>query len=196
MTSLAAQPARTTPARARAGLPELAGDLEVLLGEYLAEYRALITVNAAHLAAIGAADRRAIDVCATDQHRSASRLAVLEARRAAIVRAATSLLRAPGKPGGEVTTSTIAAACAEPQRVRLSALARDVRLAAERASEQHRTLSLASRTLMAHMQSLMEQVGRALSHAGTYARPGMVASVLGAGTGYAPQVCSTLDLTS
>lgn len=198
MTTATRQPPnRTTvmPTRSSsapgAGLTFVASELEALLGEYAGEYRSLAAMSAQHLRAIASADRAEIDRCTAAQQAAAARMAKLDSRRAAIERSAAVALGLTASRGGkpaQVTTSMIAAACPEPTRGRLQALAFQVRSLAEESSLAQRTVRAAAMTLASHMQSLMEQVGRALSHAGTYTRT--LAPM------YQPQVVSGLDLTT
>ncbi len=179
-------PAAPTPPPS---IDAIGAELEALLEGLLGEQRGLLEINARHLEAVSMADRLQIDRCAAAQQQASQRLGLLESKRLTLVRRATLTLRAiDPRRVGDVTTTVIAGACGEPRGSRLLALAGQVRAIAEKTSSQTRTLKLAAQTLTAHMQGLMEQVGRALSHTGTYARP--------AGATYVPQVVSTLDLTS
>jgi hypothetical protein len=188
MTKATLKPApRATPPAPT--IQAVGAELERLLIAMIAEHRDMSALADAHRLAIASADRPAIDRCVQLQQLAASRLGELTGKRMTIVRSAVAALRTSAvRFSGEPTASIIAAACADPQRTRLLALADEARKVAEHCSQQQRTLKLAAETLLAHMQGLMAQVSRALSHAGTYARP--------TAPGYAPQVVSTLDMTS
>ena len=116
-------------------------------------------------------------------------IATLEERRRSLVNTMLSLGGIRKVSGtGPITLTDIAHQMPEPARTRLVELARDVRLAVEKAADQQRTLRAATATLLAHMEGLMRQVAQRLSHAGTYGRRGLIESV--------PAVISGLDLVT
>lgn len=183
-----------------------------LSGEQLAELRSLLdalealhvamrATNAEHRRAITLADAGMLDACAREQAGHAGRLLELDARRAALVRSVTTgvgLARAAqigimaprpasGAEGGPVTLRSLALRCAEPVRGELLAKVDRVRAVATTAAGEQAVLRRANEALLAHMHSLVAQVARALSHSGTYARPGARPSAA---------VVSGIDLTS
>ena len=86
------------------------------------------------------------------------------------------------------TLRQIALSLPEPQRTRLSGQAERLREMMERVQRESGTVRAATRSLLAHMEGLMRQVARSLSHAGTYGSGGRVQA--------AHAVVSSLDVRS
>ncbi len=154
-----------------------------------------------HRAAIAKADNKAMARCTQGQKLCAQKLAEIEARRLNLVRVIVqgsapvrmaAALTGPGGAAVKLTLSQLVEKCPEPARTELRKSADALRaLAATVASEQS-VLSSAARSLLSHMNGLMERLSRAVSHTGTYRRPG-TAVMGGHGAGV---VMSSVDLTS
>lgn len=199
-------PATTTPTSASAATtvltdPEVA-ELESLLQHLLAEHEQLLALAASHREAIQKADPLTLGACVQRQNEVIARVAELEQRRMALVMRIASKMKplaAPGHAGiapravtegipDKPTVSWLVKGLAEPVRVRLVALADRLRDLLTRLQREHAALREASTALAAHMEGLMRQLAKRLSHAGTYGRRGMVETKV--------QVVSALDLRS
>ncbi len=187
--------ARTTkePGRGGASLSQAAprtgpDALESLLTDLLGAHERLLAASIEQRQAVRGADPALVQRATQLQTESLHEIAALEDCRRELVADLTASMprRAPGS--GPVTLSELARMMPEPQRTRLVELASRVRICVERAADEQRTLRAATGSLVAHMEGLMRQVARRLSHAGTYGRRGMVESV--------PAVVSGLDLVS
>ena len=75
----------------------------------------------------------------------------------------------------KVTLSDLAKCTPGDVRGKLAAAAATLRALVTRVSQEAASLRSATMTLMAHMEGLMRQVARSLSHAGTYGQRGVVA---------------------
>jgi hypothetical protein len=178
--------------------PEVA-ELEGLLEGLLAEHEQLLMLAAEHRDAISKADPYSLGDCVQRQGEVMERVAGLEKRRLALVGRLVDKMRPLGKSvaGGarqpdavpdRPTISWIARTLPEPVRSRLVALAERLRELLARLQREHAALKEASLALAGHMEGLMRQLSKRLSHAGTYGRTGMVESRV--------QVVSALDLRS
>jgi hypothetical protein len=181
--------------------PAQSAELRALLGELVAAHESMIALNAEHRAALTAADAARLRACVEGQAAAAARLAELDARRAALVRSVVGglspqralLAGPPGTPGitgHELTLSQLAQRLAEPERSGVLSTAARARELMGRAQRQRAALHEASRSLLGFTTSLIAMVARAVSHTGTYTRPGAPA----------PQtlhaVVSAVDLTT
>ncbi len=190
-------PASTTSTANAMGVvsdPEVA-ELESLLERLLAEHEQLLGLAAAHREAIKKADPLSLGVCVQKQNEVVQRVGELEKKRLALViRLAERMkpLGATSKATDGVpdrpTVSWIARNLAEPVRTRLVALADRLRDLLARLQREHAALKEASTILASHMDGLMRQLAKRLSHAGTYGRRGIVEAKV--------QVVSALDLRS
>ncbi|MCC6322813.1 MAG: flagellar export chaperone FlgN [Phycisphaerales bacterium] len=157
-------------ARTVASLDERSATLEQVLRSLINEHEGLLKIAKTHRAAIAAADPRAMADCLNAQAATAARVADLERQRQAAVIALTGA--APAR--SRVTISQLAASLPEAARVRLLAAADGLREILNRLHGEHTAIRTAAETLSSHMEGLMRQVCRKLSHAGTYARTGNV----------------------
>jgi hypothetical protein len=150
--------------------------LEGLLADLASVYTSQAAHAAEHHAALRRADARAIQKAVEAQSHGAAALARLEQRRRELVAAAVA--RHPGllKKSGGVTLTDIARLTEEPHRERLLAMAAELKRLVTGVHEITGTIKSATLSLLAHMEGLMRQVGRQLSHAGTYSRRGFVES--------------------
>lgn len=171
------------PVRAHVEDPSHA--LRSLLGSLLSQHEILGGLLDEQRDAVRRADPDSLGSIAERHARTLARIADLESARAELVRKwPLPAAHIPGKP---ITLRDLARALPEPGRTEclaLSARLRDVLDATRTAAGVLRT---ASSSLLAHMEGLMRQVSRRLSHAGTYGRTGEVEPVA--------SVVSALDLT-
>jgi hypothetical protein len=169
-------------------------ELERLLEQLLVEHEQLLVLAGSHRAAIAGANPNCLADCVQQQNEVVQRVAELEKRRLGIVArladkmkplsAGRAMEGVPDKP----TVSWIAKALPEPVRTRLVALAERLRELLARLQKEHAALREASTALAAHMEGLMRQLAKRLSHSGTYGRRGIVEAPV--------QVVSALDLRS
>lgn len=175
MTAFAA-PRRPLPASPSAA--PAAADLEALLADLIAHHEKMLSLAKEHESALRRADAPGVARALAAQQQAGRTLIDLEARRARLTAAlAPGLAPAAGPPAhrtanAKVTLSSLAALVPEPARTRVTALAARLRALLAALDAQQKVVLEASRTLLGHMQGLMAQVARSLTHAGTYARPG------------------------
>lgn len=174
---------RAAPAPSSASLDAL----EAVLQSLVAEHRTLLEMAAEHRRALREADAPAIKRVLEAQGGVFQRIAMLEMQRRTLVGGMTGNAQQAMGAGGP-TVSTLTTRASEPQRSRLASVAKALREILDALQAEHRALRDAAETLSAHMEGLMRQVYRSLSHAGTYARSGAVDTSV--------QVVSTLDLKS
>lgn len=188
------------PSPARTPLEEL----DTLLRQMIAEHETLLTLATEHRRAIAQADMSGLASAVHKQQEGVQRIAALERRRATLIpilcppadaarptahgHAVTAA--APRQPPGpaQTTITGIATAAPEPARTRLLSLGQTLRDLINKLHNEHRVIREAASSLSSHMEGLMRQVYRKLSHAGTYARGGSVSADV--------QVVSALDLRS
>lgn len=163
----------------------LVDELAAVLGSLLREHEALLEVTARHRQAIATADMLALRTVNEQQQQAAERMAHLEHRRQQL--AAALAPHAPDGGGAGSTLPSLAAAFPHA-RDTLTALADRIRDVAGRLSREQRAVRIAAEALAEHMQGLLKQVARKLSHAGTYGRRGSVDARV--------QVTSALDLVT
>lgn len=155
----------TTPGQSgRAGTAPLSVDLDSLLTCSLEENQRLLALAGRHREALRRADGPAAQACADEQQGCLERLAGLDQRRAEIL----------AMSKGAVTLTDLASAVPEPDRTRLREKAAILREVMTRIRAEYQTIQIATRSLLAHMEGLMRQVGRQLSQSGTYGRRGYV----------------------
>ena len=168
---------------------QLCERLDSLLNSLHGAYRRLGDQAAAYREAIRHADPAAIAEANGGQSRSIETLAKLEQQRRELVAAAcTRFAPLAAKRPTAITLTDLCACVPEKERARLSSLAAELRTLIMSVNEQTSTIKAATVSLIAHMEGLMRQVGRQLSHAGTYTRRGYVEA---GGT-----VVSAIDLRS
>ncbi|GEM_PF-373208 len=188
---------------------DLASELESLLGAMVCEHETWRGLIDSHRVALKKADGDAVQDAVIQQSRVLQTIADLEEKRRRLVdraiategilgkgsgaiaarpvAAASTSSTAPLARVGPVTLSQIAGSLPEPSRTRLLELAGRLRFLLGDIENQNRTLRMATNSLIVHMEGLMRQVARRLSHSGTYGRKGYVDSV--------PTVISAVDLT-
>jgi hypothetical protein len=166
---------------------KLAGEVESLLDELLAQHEAWRGLQADQRNALRRADGDGVEDVVGRQSAVLQRIADLEERRRAVVKAAcASGAVARADATGPVTLTQIAEALPEPGRGRLLDLAGRLKALLADIDSQNRMLKSATHTLVTHMEGLMRQVARTISHSGTYGRRGYVDST--------PTVVSGMDV--
>lgn len=178
-----------TPGTPGAQAKPSAAELEALLRDLIAHHERMLSLCIAHAGALARADGPATARLIEEQQTVGRAIIDLDARRTRLVagwNAGTP--PTPGAPGG--TLSALAARLPEPARARVLDLAARLRGILSALVDQQRVVARASETLLGHMQGLMAQVARKLSHAGIYARPGAPVAVAGG------PVVSGLDVRS
>ncbi len=151
----------------------LSDELRDLLTALLARHEAMLRHTQQHHEAIRQADVRRVEQIVRDEQATLAAIADLELKRQSLVaRAAREITPAPKNLS---RLSDIALHCPASERTELLELSARLRKAIERLQQEQNLLRVVSRVLMAHMEGLMRQVARSLSHAGTYGQRGVVA---------------------
>lgn len=170
----------TKPSPAAASLAPSAGattmveQLETALRLLAAAHEELLTLARAHRAALATANLPALSDCLNAQEAVMRRVGELERDRQ---RAVASMMAGARLPGGEKPTiMMLCKSLAAPWRERLLAAADRLREVLNRLHQEHTALRAAAQELSSHMEGLMRQVCRKLSHAGTYGRGGHIDS--------------------
>jgi hypothetical protein len=169
------------------GIHDLGTRLESLLQALTNLYTNLLDAAARHKDAMRRADPRAIETCLADQNQILEHIAEHERQRQTLVNSAMQVVTLP-RTNRAITLTDLAQHLPEPSRsvvLRLAAALRELMAEAQR---QHATLKAAASSLISHMEGLIRQVGRQLSHAGTYTRRGHVEAPV--------PVTTSLDLRS
>lgn len=153
----------------------LAEQLESLLADFTRAYAALKDQTSAHREAIRQADTRAMQEAMDAQSLSVGTLAKLEQRRRELVAlSCTRFAPLASKRSTAITLTDLCQCVPDADRARLTTQAAELKALVAEVNEQTRTIKAATVSLLAHMEGLMRQVGRQLSHAGTYSRKGFV----------------------
>lgn len=159
----------------------LVADLERVLVELKNVHEQMLAVVREHRAAASRADLGAMSSAVARQGELARTIAEIDRRRASI---ATALLGGQGADSAKLTRVIAAAPPESRERLAgLSAVLRDVLL---RLHHEQQALKLATEALALHMEGVMRQVYRSVSHTGTYIRSGRVDTAV--------QVVSALDV--
>ncbi|TVQ63830.1 MAG: hypothetical protein EA378_00890 [Phycisphaerales bacterium] len=148
----------------------LAQELERVLEGMLRVQTQLLEVTRRHRSAIARADCVEIGACVRTHGELLVAVQELEHRRRAVVGQLTSGTKASRTP----TLTELAERLAEPWRDRAMGLAKQLRETVIRVGEEQRTVRLATESLLAHMDGLVRQIAKKLSHAGTYSARGVV----------------------
>jgi hypothetical protein len=161
---------------------DLAASLDALFTGFEGAYSSVDACVRAHRDALRAADTKAIDGALQRQTTALRELAACDQRRREVIAAVcTRLPELAGKKPDAITLTDLARACPTDQRPRMESRASALRTLAMSVREQTTSTRAATQTLLAHMEGMMRQVGRTLSHAGTYGRGGVVEPVAGIG---------------
>lgn len=154
-------------------MPTLSEELRGLLQALLERHEALLQHTLHHHEAIRQADTRRCEQIVRDEQATLAAIADLELKRQSLVaRAAREITPTPKNLS---RLSDIALHCPDAERTELLELSARLRQTIERLQQEQNLLRVVSRVLMAHMEGLMRQVARSLSHAGTYGQRGVVA---------------------
>lgn len=166
-------------------------ELDRALGNLISEHEQLLQLARLHREAIANADVSAMHRCLEAQESHLQRVREHESRRQAAIRAIqgdfgtaastsrTALAKNAGKPAPQSADiaaespsrlSIIAQRASEPVRSRLISLGERLRDLLNALHLEHRAIHQAAETLSSHMEGLMRQICRHLSHAGTYGR--------------------------
>lgn len=187
-------PPAATPNASRIGA--LAAELERILDALVAEHERLLELAQAHRRALAASDRAQLEPVLVLQRDVLGAIHALEERRRSAAGALAGALglvpaNAQGPRGApadrpaeaRVTITRLVAALPDPHRTRLAESGARLRDRLDRLAVASRTLRAATTALLAHMDGIVRQVGRALSHSGAYTphaapAPAVLASAL------------------
>jgi hypothetical protein len=166
-----------------------ASALRDLLEATRTAYESLLQGMHEHREAIRAARPDLLPHAVATQERAIKALNVCEVRRRELaMRIVGSIAQLSARDPRTLTLSDMVHAAPAVQHDNLRALANEVRALGARAKETSAGLRGATMTLVAHMEGLVRQVERTLSHAGVYSRRGVVEANAG--------VVSALDIRS
>ncbi|MBY0114240.1 MAG: flagellar protein FlgN [Phycisphaerales bacterium] len=152
----------------------LCEDLRDLLIAFLERHEALLRHTKQHHEAIRQADVRRCEQIVRDEQATLAAIADLELKRQSLV--ARAMREIVPTPKSLTRLSDIALHCPDATRPELLELSARLRRTIENLQQEQNLLRVVSRVLMAHMEGLMRQVARTLSHAGIYGQRGVVAS--------------------
>ncbi len=162
--------------------------LSLVLQQLVSEHEGLLALAGQYRAALARADVHAMESCLELQSAAFLRVQDLELRRQQVVRSFT-VPPTPASPTalshGQASASSAGASrllsnqplpsisalstrLAEPTRGRVLALADRLRDVLNRLHQEHAAIREAAETLGAHMEGVLRQVCRKISHAGTY----------------------------
>lgn len=172
--SLASTPNSKPAATPATIAPDPFVELDAALRDLVTDHEALLSLAKEHRRAIAAADVSAMHRCLEEQDKRLGLIRQHEARRQNAIRAIQGGVAALGIPAASANNPTRLAAlaqrAAEPLRSRLTGLGERLRELLNAVQAEHNAVREAAETLSSHMEGLMRQVCRHLSHAGTYGR--------------------------
>lgn len=153
----------------------LATTLEALLADFTRHYERVESSLAAQREGIRRADSQMI-ATAQRQHEGLARSIAQcdQRRRELVVRTRTAFASLANLQGEKITLSDLARCAPEHQRHELLSAATALRTLVARVASESASLKSATMTLVAHMEGLIRQVGRTLSHSGVYSKRGVV----------------------
>lgn len=157
---------------ATAGPTTAVEQLESVLRQLATAHEELLTLAKVHRTALASANLPALSDCMNAQAAVMQRVGELERDRQHIVAAMMAGVKLPG--GEKPTIMALCKSLAAPWRERLLAAADRLREVLNRLHHEHTALRAAAQELSSHMEGLMRQVCRKLSHAGTYGRGGHI----------------------
>jgi len=150
---------------------QLAQSLETAMVDLTAVHGELFELVLEHRRAISLGDAAAIQECLSRQGILGMRIADLErARRQAVSQIC-------GR--SDATISDVTAKLPEHLRAAVSTAAARLKAILTLIQRENNVVRAATHTLIAHIDGLMQQVARALSHAGTYGRKGRIEASAG-----------------
>ncbi len=147
-------------------------ELHALLQALLERHERLLRLTTEHHEAIRQADPRRCEMVQRHERETLAAIADLEVRRQALIKRAVAEIRPT--PKSLARLSELAQCAPESERQSLFDMIARLRTLAGRVQEEQNVVRVVSRVLLAHMEGLMRQVARTLSHAGTYAKTGAV----------------------
>lgn len=156
----------------------LARELEEVLASMLQEHEQLLSVTLQQRSALSQADHARVARCTAEQTRIHARIDALNRKR--------STLLVAFRPG--VSLREVIAAIGPSRAEAIEELGQKLREVVIQVRREQDRLRLASSSLASHMQGLIQQIHRRLSHAGVYSTQGRVEA--------GAMVVSGLDVTS
>ncbi|MEI7658081.1 MAG: flagellar export chaperone FlgN [Phycisphaerae bacterium] len=177
-------------ARAAWTVHRVAVELREVLDGLGAEYAALVRILTEHAQAIRSADVPGIARCAAAQEETLSRVSRLDQRRREVIAGACSCLPGLAEQAKRATLTVTQVASALPGSDAAAMVASCERVKALVAQSKALTdaVRISTISLLQHVEGVMRQVSRKLSHAGTYGRRGVVETT--------QQVVTSLDMRS
>lgn len=168
----------------------VAADLRDLLDGLAAEYATLVRILTEHAQAIRSADAPGIGRCCAAQEETLQRVSRLDQRRRELIAGACSCMPALAEQSRRATLTVTQVAAALPGSDGDAMVARCDRVKQLVAESKALTeaVRISTLSLMQHVEGVMRQVSRKLSHAGTYGRRGVVETT--------QQVVTSLDMRS
>lgn len=146
--------------------PDLAASLDAVLADLITVHHELLELVREHRVAISRNDAAAIQECLSRQGMLGVRIAALEEARSKAIREIT------GNPRSGM--AEVLAKLRQGEGSALAARADQLRCVLMEVQRQNGIVRAATQSLLAHIDSLMQQVARALSKAGTYGRKGRI----------------------
>ena len=162
--------------------------LEQLLADLVDAYQDLLDATREQRQAVSTADAAQIAACTQRQAEIGGHITQLEHRRREVVVEMIQCHPMLVRQGTQPSLASLCPVLPEPSSRRANDLAQTLRELLRTIKKEAGALRLATLTVVAHMDGLMSQIGRRLSHDGTYDRAGSMGSC--------PNVVSGIDLTS
>jgi hypothetical protein len=147
-------------------------ELELLLERYIALHERILDLTNLHRAALSKADGEAMKACLAQQQGLWTQVRDLDAARAKL---AQRLAARASDASTQPTIAQLAQHLPEPSRHRVLALSAALRDLLSRIQKQSQVIQSATRTLLAHMDGLMQQVVRTVNRARVYTTRGTIA---------------------
>ncbi len=162
-------PARLTPR-------VLAERLEPILAGLTARYDTCLRLLDRQSACLRKADAAGVAACSAEQALVLEEINELDKRRRELVALATSAYPqvAAAQRGRGVTITQLTEVLEDPDRTRLSAMAERLKGIAVEVKDRSAVIRSATASLLTHVEGLVRQVSKRLSHAGTYGPRGVV----------------------
>ncbi|MFZ4428732.1 MAG: flagellar export chaperone FlgN [Phycisphaerales bacterium] len=178
--------------RGRGGwtVQRVTAELREVLEGLAAEYAAMVRILTEHAQAIRSADAPGIGRCTAAQEETLARLSRLDLRRREVVAGACSCVPGLAEQAkrASLTVTQVAAALPGGDKDALVASCERVKALVAQSKALTEAVRISTVSLMQHVEGVMRQVSRKLSHAGTYGRRGVVETT--------QQVVTSLDMRS
>jgi hypothetical protein len=153
----------------------LAEEMSALLGTLTQAYSRLEATGVEQRDAIRTADTRRLAIASAEQDRISGEISRLDAKRREIVALACSTFtELRTRPANTMTLRDLVRCTPLEQREGLSARAKALRTLIARVQSQQSSLSGIAHGLLSHVEGVLRQVARSISHAGTYGPKGFV----------------------